>query len=125
MKILVGCDIQPIDEVEESLHTFGARYRRRLFTNQELETCDNNPATAPALASHFAAKEAVLKILDTRETVPSWRSIEVRRTAGGRPEIVLHDDAARLAGQQGIHILSVSLSQAGGIAAAAVVASIT
>jgi holo-[acyl-carrier protein] synthase len=126
MKILVGIDVQPISEVEASLRTFGARYSRRLFTEHELECCGANPATASSgLAARFAAKEAVLKILDTRETVPSWRSIEVLRTASGRPEIVLHDEAADLASLQGIHEMSVSLSHAGGIAAAAVVAPVS
>jgi holo-[acyl-carrier protein] synthase len=123
-RILVGIDIQPIDEVEAALSNFGVRYRHLLFTDHELESCGNNPATASELAARFAAKEAVLKILDTRATVPPWRSIEVKRTAGGRPEIMLHDNAADLARLQGIHDLSVSLSHAGGIATAAVVAAV-
>jgi holo-[acyl-carrier protein] synthase len=122
VKVLVGIDIQPIEEVEDSLRTFGARYRRLLFTDHELESCGDGPAAASSLAARFAAKEAVLKILDTGESVPSWRSIEVQRTASGRPEIVLHGVAADLAHRQGIENISVSLSHAGGIASAAVVA---
>lgn len=122
MKVLVGIDIQPIDEVEESLRNFGARYRRLLFTNNELEYCGDTPSTALSLAARFAAKEAVLKILDTEEVVPSWRSIEVTRTKGGRPKIVLHGAAADLARRQGIGDISVSLSHGGGFATAAVVA---
>lgn len=123
MKMLVGVDIQPISEVEASLRTFGVRYGRLLFTEHELECCGENPATASSgLAARFAAKEAVLKILDTRETVPAWRSIEVRRTASGRPEIKLHDEAASLAEHQGIREIAVSLSHGGGMATATVVA---
>jgi holo-[acyl-carrier protein] synthase len=123
-RVVVGVDIQPIEEVEASLRNFGARYRQLLFTDHELESCGDSPATASRLAARFAAKEAVLKILDVGECVPSWRSIEVTRTASGRPEIVLHDNAADLAQLQGIHNLSVSLSHAGGVATAAVVASL-
>jgi holo-[acyl-carrier protein] synthase len=122
MKVLVGIDIQPIGEVEESLRTFGARYRRVLFTDHELESCGDNASTASSLAARFAAKEAVLKILDVEETVPPWRSIEVRQSASGRPEILLHGEAAELARLQGIQDISLSLSHAGGIATAAVVA---
>jgi holo-[acyl-carrier protein] synthase len=122
MNVLVGIDIQPIDEVEDSLRTFGSRYRHLLFTGDELASCGDGPAAAASLAARFAAKEAVLKILDTRETVPPWRSIEVQRTDGGRPEIVLHGVAADIARHQGIQNVSVSLSHAGGIATAAVVA---
>jgi holo-[acyl-carrier protein] synthase len=124
MNVLVGIDIQPIEEVEDSLRTFGSRYRHLLFTDDELASCGERPGTAASLAARFAAKEAVLKILDIRETVPPWRSIEVKRTEGGRPEIVLHGVAADMALDQGIHDVSVSLSHGGGIATAAVVAAV-
>jgi holo-[acyl-carrier protein] synthase len=123
-RVVVGIDIQPIDEVEASLKKFGSRYRHLLFTDSELEDCGDNLATASRLAARFAAKEAVLKILNVGESVPSWRSIEVQRTNDGRPEIVLHDEAAALARRGGLGDLSVSLSHAGGIATAAVVAAV-
>jgi holo-[acyl-carrier protein] synthase len=124
MKALVGIDIQPIDEVRHSLEIFGDRYRRRLFTEHELASCGDNRATASRLAERFAAKEAVLKILDTTEMVPPWRSIEVRSALGGGPEIALHDTAANLARRQGIDSFSVSISHDNRIAAATVVATV-
>ena len=119
---LIGTDFQPIDEVEHSLETFGDRYRRRLFTDHELACCGDGPRTASRLAERFAAKEAVMKILEAGELVPTWKSIEVRCSASGQPEIVLYGGAAALARSQGVHGLSLSLSHAGGIAAATVVA---
>lgn len=125
MKILVGIDVQPVDEVEASIRNFGGRYSRRLFTDHELESCGENPLTAATgLAARFAAKEAVLKILDTRETVPSWKAIEVRRAEGGQPEIVLSGEASELARQQRVEQMSLSLSHGGGIATAVVVAQV-
>jgi holo-[acyl-carrier protein] synthase len=124
MKVLVGVDIQPIDEVTASLIEYGDRYRRLLFTDEELRCCGENSSTSSKLAERFAAKEAVLKILDTENTVPSWRSIEVSQDAGGRPEISLRGSAAELARSQGIQDLSVSLSHAGGVATAAVIATV-
>ena len=123
MQILVGTDVQPIEEVETSMRRFGVRYTRRLFTDIELESCGENPLTAASgLAGRFAAKEAVLKILDSQDTVPSWRSIEVQRAKVGRPEIVLRGEAAELARRQGIREMSLSLSHGGGVAFATVVA---
>lgn len=119
---MVGIDIQPVDEVETSLSIFGDRYRRLLFTNDELEHCGNDSRTAPKLAARFAAKEAVLKVLEIGGDVPSWRSIEVKDRVGERREIVLHNAAARLAQSQGIKSLTVSFSHAGGVAAAVVIA---
>lgn len=125
MQVLVGIDVQPIDEVEASMKEFGARYTRRLFTDLELDDCGENPLTvASGLAARFAAKEAVLKILDTREIIPSWRAIEVQRCSGGRPKIVLSGEAAELAHRQGVEKMSLSLSHGGGIATAVVVAQV-
>ncbi len=123
VKILVGVDVQPIDEVEASITQFGARYTKRLFTEHELESCGGNfHSAASGLAARFAAKEAVLKILDSRGTYPSWKEIEVRRGEGGRPHIVLWGHAKQIARRQRIKQISLSLSHGGGIATAAVVA---
>lgn len=118
----MGVDVQPIDEVEASLIHFGNRYRELLFTSHELESCGDTPGCGPKLAARFAAKEAVLKILDTSEMVPPWRSIEVTTSASSGLKIVLHETAARLAQQQGIDDISVSLSHATGFVIAAVTA---
>jgi holo-[acyl-carrier protein] synthase len=123
MNLLVGIDIQPIDEVESSLKTFGSRYRRLLFSDRELETCGDNSRTSSRLAARFAAKEAVLKILDIQDVMPSWRSIEVGGISDCRPEINLYDVAAELARLQGIRDVFVSFTHSGGVAVATVVAS--
>jgi holo-[acyl-carrier protein] synthase len=121
--ILVGADIQEIDEVRASIETFGDRYVRRVYTDYEIdECCKNSIGSAPALASRFAAKEAVFKILKDDDVVATWREIEVRRLESGQPVIVLTGGAAVLAERQGIATISLSVSQSGGIAAAVVVA---
>jgi holo-[acyl-carrier protein] synthase len=126
MNVVIGIDVQPISEVEASIVEFGARYTRKLFTDHEIECCETNAGTSAAgLAARFAAKEAVLKILDTQESVPPWKTIEVHRTQTGKPEIVLSGEAAELAHSQGVEHLSLSISHGGGIAAAAVVAHIS
>ena len=95
---VVGVDVPSIDEVAASLEEFGTRSTRRLFTSHEIESCAENLVTAASdNPVRFAAKEAALKILNVREIVPSWKAIEVRRTASGRLEIVLLGVAAELA----------------------------
>lgn len=122
MSILVGIDVQSIDEVEASIEKFGVRYTRRLFTDDEIEICGHGPSAASSFAGRFAAKEAVLKVLDLHEIVPRWRSIEVRRSRSGRPVVALHGEAAALARTQGIEEFSLSISHGGGIASATVIA---
>ena len=125
VSILVGIDVQPIDEVEASIKEFGARYTHRLFTDDEIASCGDGPEAASGFAGRFAAKEAVLKILDLNEIVPPWKSIEVRRSTGGRSEVALHGAAAKIARSQRIEEIFLSISHGGGIASAAVIAQVT
>jgi holo-[acyl-carrier protein] synthase len=121
--VLVGTDIQAIDEVEESLKTFGDRYVRRIYTNQEIEDSSNHAGgLARALASRFAAKEAVFKILGDGELPATWKDVEVRRLESGFPMIVLHGVAADLAAKRGFTSIFLSLSQGSEVATAVVVA---
>ncbi len=122
MNNCVGIDAQPISEIAASLGQFGSRYTARLFTSREIDDCGVNSDSATwRYAERFAAKEAVLKILDVREIVPSWKEIEIR-SARGRHEVVLHGVAAQLAGERGIRDISVSTSHDALVAFAVAVA---
>lgn len=124
--LLVGIDLQPIDEVRSSLETFGDRYLRAVFTAQEVASCGvGHPRSPERLAVRFAAKEAVMKVLAPRGVAPPWRDVEVQRSDAGLPSIALHGAAAAMASERGIADVAISLSHAGGVAAAAAVASTT
>ena len=124
--ILVGLDVQSIDEVRCSLEEFGERYTQRVFTSHEIESSAGDCLTrASSLAGRFAAKEAVLKVLDVDDKVPLMRSIEIWRPDGHRPTVRLNGVVAELARRQGIDDIAVSLSHSGGMAAAAVVAQVS
>jgi holo-[acyl-carrier protein] synthase len=119
MTLITGVDIQPIDEVRESIARFGDRYLKRIFSDRELDECPTNPESmARSLALRFAAKEAALKILRPDDHIPSWRSIEVLLRGCEGPRISLSGEAEELAGLIGVKrmLLSVSLSRDCGIA---------
>jgi holo-[acyl-carrier protein] synthase len=120
----VGVDIISVREVSRSLERFGDRYVRRVFTTDEADYCRaaNGSAAAARFAVRFAAKEATLKALRPEAMSFDWRSIEVRRHASGRCEIVLHGEAAAVAACQGIETLALSMSHDRTHAAAVVVA---
>lgn len=125
MTILVGADIQEIDEVKKSVEIFGDRYVRRIYTDQEIGDClGHTSGVEGELACRFAAKEAIFKILTAGNPWASWREVEVRQLESSRPTITLRGAAARQAARQGIATISLSLSQSGGTATAVVVAEI-
>jgi holo-[acyl-carrier protein] synthase len=122
----IGLDVQSIEEVQESIAEFGDRYTQRVYTSHEIESsAGDDTARASSLAGRFAAKEAVLKVLDIEDQVPPMRSIEIWRVGDRRPTVRLNGLAAELAHEQGIGELSLSLSHSGGVAAAAVIAQIS
>jgi holo-[acyl-carrier protein] synthase len=119
----VGTDLVPVAHVAESVARFGDRYVGRVYTAHEVSCCQGTPAVVAAgLAARFAAKEATIKVLRPVDHQPDWRSIEIRRDRAGWCAVHLTDGAARLAREQGISNLAVSLTHEAGMAAAVVVA---
>ena len=60
--LVTGVDIIEIDRVERVYAEYGERFLRRIYTAGEIAYCRGR---APQLASRFAAKEAVMKLLGT------------------------------------------------------------
>ena len=111
--VRIGCDIHPVAQTEASIALFGERYLRHVFTERELEQCAGD---VDRLSGRFAAKEAVLKVLQPAagDAVP-WPSIEVRSAASGAPFVALSGHASVLAARQGIERIDISLSHDGGM----------
>ncbi len=119
----VGTDLVAVAEVAESVARFGDRYLGRIYTEHEVSCCEGPPAVVAAgLAARFAAKEATIKVLRPSGHQPEWRSIEIRRHPAGWCRLNLTDEAARMADEQGIRNMAVSLTHEAGMAAAVVVA---
>ena len=111
-----GIDLVEIDRIAELYTRYGERFRARVYTDREWT---DSAGRAPSLAARFAAKEATIKALGSRE--PALREIEVVRSPGGRPRIELHGRAATVARLQGVRELALSLSHAREHAVAVVV----
>ncbi len=94
-----------------------------VMTARESDYCRGRARPAEHLAGRFAAKEAVLKALGTglAEGI-RWTDVEILKDHGGRPYIVLHEAAAALAADRGLHRLDVSLSHTSDLAIAQAVA---
>jgi len=119
----VGIDIVPIARVEELLARHGDRALRRLFTAGERTLATTQAFPAVHLAARIAAKEAAYKALSGDEDARGigWTDIEVERRDDGRPLLRFHGKAAarfRTLGGTSCHL---SLTHAGGVAAAVVI----
>ena len=114
----VGLDLIEIDRLERALER-SPRLAERLFTGAELAYARARSRPGQHLAARFCAKEAVAKALGLEGW--AFSDVEVVATAAA-PEVRLRGTAAERASERGAR-LSVSLTHAGGTAAAVAIAS--
>ncbi|HTJ46325.1 MAG TPA: holo-ACP synthase [Kofleriaceae bacterium] len=114
----VGVDLVQTSRIAESIATFGDKFVKRVFTDDEIAYASSAPELAAMrFAARFAAKEAAKKALGVADAGIGWRDIEVRRAPSGAVELALHGPAA----QVDTDGLAVSLSHEGDYATAVVV----
>ncbi len=111
-----GVDIVEIDRIAALAQRYGDRFARRVFGPEEWARYRTQPAS---LAARFAAKEAVIKALGSREI--ALHEIRVVRTGDERPEVELHGRALARARELGVERIALSLSHAQAYAVAMVV----
>ncbi|WP_027004908.1 holo-ACP synthase [Conexibacter woesei] len=115
----VGIDLVKVASVAEAVEEHGQRYLDRVYTAQEQADCRGE---ALKLAARFAAKEAVMKVLEVkRDEAVAWTDIEVIRQTEGAPRVALHGTAAEAARSGGISDLALSFTHEDEYAAAVVV----
>jgi holo-[acyl-carrier protein] synthase len=103
----IGVDIVEIQRVESAIKRGGERFLSRVYTETEVRACQDR---APSLASRFAAKEAVMKVLGKGGTGIGWREIEILTDDDGRPSVRLYGQALNKATKLNLKEVSVSLS---------------
>jgi holo-[acyl-carrier protein] synthase len=118
MPLSIGLDLISVDDVRDAVREHGARYLRRVYTDDELRECG---ADAGRLALRFAAKEATVKALGIVGEPAMWRSIAVEEV-GSRASLTLTGAAAELADRQRVERLALSVQRGGSVAAALVIA---
>ena len=116
--LVTGVDIIEVGRVRRVAETYGQRFLKRIYTEEEAAYCRGR---APQLATRYAAKEAVMKALGTGVRGVRWRDIEVVRRRGQAPTVRLHGTALARAELLGIDHLAISLSHSEEYAVASVV----
>jgi holo-[acyl-carrier protein] synthase len=100
-----GVDIVEIARIDDLVDRYGDRFRARVYTDREWADAGGRAAS---LAARFAAKEATIKALGSRE--PALHEIEVVRAPNSRPRLRLYGRAAAVAREGGVRQLALSLS---------------
>lgn len=117
-----GIDLAEADRIREAVEKYGRRFLERVFTPGEIAYVERKANRYERYAARFAAKEAGMKAIGTgwRRGV-RWRDFEVRNQRSGRPELVLHGEAAEVARRMGIERIHLSLTHTAAMAQAFVI----
>jgi len=95
----------------------------RCFVQAELDEIGDGADRMERLAGRFAAKEAVLKALGTGFGAGvAFTDVVIHRAPGAAPEVRLNGGAAKAAAALGVTAWRLSISHAGGLAMASVLA---
>ena len=126
MIVRTGVDIVFIPRVQHLLVEYAERFTRRVYTSQEIVTCNGR---ASAFAVRWAAKEAIAKLLGvgiaglgSGADAVNCLDIEIIRLPSGKPHVQLHGRASTCAQAQYLSTFEISLSHDGDYAVASAVA---
>jgi holo-[acyl-carrier protein] synthase len=107
----LGTDIIECLRIAQMIERHGELFISRVYTPHEIEYCSSRKAATQHYAGRWAAKEAVLKALGTGWVRGiSWRDIEIRNQASGRPTAVIQGGARDAAAKKGITDVWISIS---------------
>jgi holo-[acyl-carrier protein] synthase len=124
MKIIAhGIDLVDFPRIAAMVARHGQRFLDRVFTAKEQADANSVKNTTEKLAGRFAAKEAVLKLLGTgwRGKI-AWTDIEIVNNAMGQPIVAINGEVKRIADEQGIEQITLSITHTADFAIASVVA---
>ena len=99
----IGSDLIDIRRIDKTIARFGDRFKKRIFTDNEIKKCEERKQSVSCYAKRFAAKEAAAKALGTgfRKGV-YWRDIEIVNEPSGKPTLEFH-------GKSKSHLLNLVL----------------
>ena len=92
-----GIDIIDIKRIRRVIRKYGNRFKKRCFSDNEIERSDKRLNSIESYAKRYAAKEACAKALGTGlARGVFWKDIEVENNQYGKPLIKLHGKAKEI-----------------------------
>lgn len=111
MIVGIGTDLAEVDRIRDAIERHGQRFIDRIYTPREIAYVERKANKFERYAARFAAKEAGMKAIGTgwRRGV-RWQDFEVANLPSGKPTLLFHGVAARIAAELGASNTSLSLT---------------
>jgi holo-[acyl-carrier protein] synthase len=107
----IGTDIVECLRIESMIEKHDDLFLRRVYTQWEIDYCNQRKSAVQHFAGRWAAKEAILKAMGTGWAKGiQWTDLEIRNEVGGRPFVQLVGQAQKICEQKGISQILISLS---------------
>ena len=90
--IFIGTDIVSVSRLSKTINSSqGNKFKNRIYTENEINYCDDKADSILHFAGRFAAKEAIIKALLSSEKINSVKmnSIEIISGKNRKPEVNL------------------------------------
>ena len=106
-----GIDIIEVDRIKNSIRKYSGRFKKKIFTQKEIDYCHSQADPAKHFAARFTVKEAVLKCFGTGMTGGIlWKDIEVDKLISGQPVLNLHGNGKELFNQLNLKHIHISIT---------------
>ena len=106
-----GIDIIEVDRIKNSIQKYSDRFKKKIFTQKEIDYCHSQADPAKHFAARFTVKEAVLKCFGTGMTVAIfWKDIEVDKLNSGQPVLNLYGNGKELFNQLNLKHIHISIT---------------
>ena len=106
-----GIDIIEVDRIKNSIQKYSDRFKKKIFTQKEIDYCHSQAAPAKHFAARLTVKEAVLKCFGTGLTGGIlWKDIEVGKLNSGQPVLNLHGNGKKLFNQLNLKHIHISVT---------------
>jgi len=104
----IGIDIVEVERIKRACKN--KRFFKKIFSDKEINTLNENKFFFQSIAARFAAKEAVAKALGTGIGEVSWKDIEILKDEKGKPRVFLYGKAKDIFLKKGFKFIDISLS---------------
>ncbi|MFN3406324.1 MAG: holo-ACP synthase [Caldimicrobium sp.] len=109
MPLGIGIDLLYIPRIKNLMETYGERFLKKVFNQEEIDYALKKAKPYESLASSFAVKEAFYKAIGGYSPF-SFKEITLIRAENDKPSLILYGKAKEIFEERGGKIIDLSLT---------------